>query len=221
MDRVKKIRGFVFDFDGTLALLNIDFGAMRHDMLSLAARFGLNAEPYCSMPVLEMVERVRSLLQTRERGLGDKFFRQAHSIIKERELRAARCGGLHASTVPLLSRLGREGFCRGIITRNCEEAVRIVFPQVEDYCEAFFPRNRVKNVKPHPERLSAALTCMGVSPCFAAMVGDHPIDVECGKAQGLLTVGVLSGNADRQRLEKAGAVIVLNHVGEILSLLPG
>jgi phosphoglycolate phosphatase len=221
MDWIQKIRGFVFDFDGTLALLNIDFGAMRQDILKLAEGFGLNAEPLQPMPVLEMVESIRASLALKECALGDTFFCEAHRMIKERELRAARCGGLHASTVPLLRQLGREGFCRGIITRNCEEAVRIVFPQVEDYCEAFFPRDRVRNVKPHPEHLSAALACMGVEPECAAMVGDHPIDVQCGKAQGLITIGVLTGNADRDRLEAAGALIVLGHVGELLSLLPG
>ena len=220
MELFDKIRGFVFDFDGTLAILNSDFGAMRQDIINLAVRFGFDAEPFRSKPALEMIESVRVELARKEYARGDAFFCEAHRMIKERELLAARSGGLHASTEPLLSRLGMEGFGRGIITRNCEEAVRIVFPDIDDYCEAFFPRDRVKNVKPHPEHLSAALTSMGIEAGCAAMVGDHPIDVQCGKALGLMTIGVLTGNAKRERMEEAGAMIVLNHVGELLTLLP-
>jgi phosphoglycolate phosphatase len=220
MKLFEKIRGFVFDFDGTLALLNIDFGAMRNDIIKLANSFGTDMEPFRAKPVLELVEYAREKLACKDRELADTFFCEAHKLIKERELSSARCGGLHAGTVPLLRRLGTLGFCRGIITRNCEEAVRIIFPDVEDYCEAFFPRDRVKKVKPHPEHLSAALARMGVKAECAVMVGDHPMDVQCGKVLGLMTIGVLTGNADRHRLKEAGALIVLSHVGELLSLLP-
>ncbi|MBW2146842.1 MAG: HAD family hydrolase [Deltaproteobacteria bacterium] len=219
MELFKNLRGFVFDFDGTLAILNIDFNDMRRDIMELARGFGLDVEPFRGMYVLEMVERAREALASAEQAKGERFFLEAQMLIQERELCAARCGGLHDGSLSLLLRLGKQGIRRGIITRNCEEAVRILFPDVDDYCEAFLPRNRVKNVKPHPGHLSAALFCMGVEAEHAAMVGDHPMDVRCGKAQGLLAIGVLTGNADRHSLEKAGAHMVVSHVREILSFL--
>ncbi len=221
MELLKNLRGFVFDFDGTLAILNIDFGAMRRDVMELASSYGLNVEPLRGMYVLEMVERAGEALASIEQAKGNRFSCEAHRMLKEREIFSARCGGLHEGSLPLLRRLGMLGIRRGIITRNCEEAVRILFPDVDDYCEAFLPRDRVENVKPHPGHLSAALFNMRVEAEQAAMVGDHPMDVQCGKAKGLISIGVLTGNADRHSLEKAGAHLVVSHVGELLSFIPG
>lgn len=221
MERIKNLRGFVFDFDGTLAILNIDFAAMRRDIIDLAADFELNVELIRGLYVLEMVARGRDELSKKDGVKADAFYREANRLIKEREISSARRGGMHEGSLPLLRRLGELGIRRGIITRNCNDAVRILFPEVDELCEAFFPRDRVDKVKPHPDHLLATLSCMKVEPRQAAMVGDHPMDVQCGKENGLLSVGVLTGNADRLKLEKAGACVVVNHVGEILSLIDG
>lgn len=74
-------------------------------------------------------------------------------------------------------------------------------------------------LKPNPGQLLAALRAMSIAPGMSLMVGDHPMDVISGKAAGCLTAGVLSGNADRARLEQAGPDWLAEDSAELFSAL--
>jgi phosphoglycolate phosphatase-like HAD superfamily hydrolase len=96
-----------------------------------------------------------------------------------------------------------------------------MFPQLDHYCQAFFPRDRVTRVKPHPEHLQAALNDLGVSPTYTLMVGDGALDIQAGKALGMFSIGVLSGSGTRDRLLQHGADLVLERATDLLRYLPG
>ncbi|MFP6836396.1 MAG: HAD hydrolase-like protein [Pseudomonadales bacterium] len=49
-------------------------------------------------------------------------------------------------------------------------------------------------------------------PKFAAMIGDGQMDMRVGKQLGMLCAGVLSGSSSLERLQEAGADIVLDSV---------
>ncbi|NTW37981.1 MAG: HAD family hydrolase, partial [Syntrophobacteraceae bacterium] len=68
-----------------------------------------------------------------------------------------------------------------VITRNCEEAVRLVFPDVDRYCGGLLARDHVPKVKPDPDHLLRALEVLACGVEGVVMVGDHPLDVETGK----------------------------------------
>ena len=93
----------------------------------------------------------------------------------------------------LLETLRQRRIGVGIVTRNCAAAVRRMFPQVEQYCQAFLPRDQVTQVKPHPGHLQIALTRLGSAPSRTIMVGDGVLDIQAGKALGMFSVGVLTG----------------------------
>lgn len=63
--------------------------------------------------------------------------------------------------------------------------------------------------KPHPSMLQATLAETGVRAGRAVMVGDTEFDVAMGRAAGFATVGVAWGYHPRDRLEAAGADIVI------------
>jgi phosphoglycolate phosphatase len=115
--------------------------------------------------------------------------------------------------------LRRKGIKVGIVTRNCEEAVRKVFSDIEEFCDVFVSRNSIKKVKPHPEHLTTAMKILNVSGEEAVMVGDHPIDVQAGKRVGMKTIGVLTGRTKSEEFEKAGADLVLKDASEVAGLL--
>ncbi|MEN6441144.1 MAG: HAD-IA family hydrolase, partial [Syntrophobacter sp.] len=106
-----------------------------------------------------------------------------------------------------------------VITRNCDAAVRIVFPDILDYCHCFLARDHVRSPKPDPAHLLRALEVIGAGPATALMVGDHCIDIETGKAAGVLTAGVGSGNVSREELSRAGADWVAGDCKELVSIL--
>ena len=209
----------LFDFDGTLAVLNLDFAAMRRRVVALAVTYGLAAATLEGMYILEMVEYATTLLQQQHPKRGEDFFQQAHQLIQDIEIEAAQSSRLIPGVAELLETLRQRRIGVGIVTRNCAVAVRHMFPQVEQYCQAFLPRDYVTQVKPHPGHLQTALTRLGTAPSRTIMVGDGVLDIQAGKALGMFSVGVLSGETPRHRLMEQGADLILASAADLLPYL--
>jgi len=217
----KKIRAVVFDFDGTLAVLNIDFSSMRERVFDLMRHYGVGEESIEERYILEIIDEACELLSEKDPSNAEAFYQEAHRILHEIEMKAADGGNLLPGVETILKSLKGRGIKVGIVTRNCEEAVRKVFPDIEEFCDVFISRNSVKKVKPHPEHLILVMKALKVSGEEAMMVGDHPIDIQAGKKVGMKTVGVLTGRTRKEDFEKAGADYVLGDASEICSLLAG
>jgi phosphoglycolate phosphatase len=214
------IAGIVFDFDGTLAKLNIDFAAMRREVLALAADYGIAAVELEGLYVLEAIEAAKVILARKGNRFQDRFHDEACALISGIELRAAAEGSLLAGTREMMADLRIRGVKSGIITRNCRQAVTVIFPDIADRCDAFIPRGQTRHVKPHPEHLHAILRLMDVPSELAVMVGDHPLDIKAGKNAGVRTAGVLTGSSSRQALVEAGADYILSSAPQVLSICP-
>jgi phosphoglycolate phosphatase len=132
------------------------------------------------------------------------------------EVEAAHRSGLLPGISELLDALRQEHIGVGIVTRNCDAAVRVTFPHIDTYCQAFVPRDRVTQVKPHPAHLQTALDCLGIPPARALMVGDGAMDIQAGKALGMFSIGVLSGTSPEAKLLAQGADLVLTSAADLL-----
>ena len=73
----------------------------------------------------------------------------------------------------------------------------------------------VKETKPAPDLVRAALEKVGGSPGDAVMVGDTPWDVKAADAVGVPTVAVLTGGFSAAELHEAGAVAVFEGIEEL------
>jgi phosphoglycolate phosphatase len=211
----------LFDFDGTLAVLNLDFAAMRERLLMLAVAQGLTAEALHGLDILEMLECATALLHQRQADQAARFIRDTQQLLQDMEVEAAYSGGLLPGVPELLTVLQQERIGVGIVTRNCDAAVRVTFPHIDVYCQAFVPRDRVTQVKPHPAHLQAALDGLGTVPERAIMVGDGAMDMQAGKALGMFSVGVLSGHSTTDHLLAHGADLVLASAADLVHYLPG
>lgn len=209
----------IFDFDGTLARLNIDFEQMRREVASLIERRGVDSRSLQNRFVLEMIDEVHDQLAVNSKDGAASFRKKAYRIIEDIEVEAARNGALFDGTKELLTGLRKASLQAGIITRNCEKAVRTVFPDIHDYCPVVVCRNDVRRVKPHPEQINLALSRLGGAPGRSIMIGDHPIDIETGKNAGTRTAGVLTGHFREEDFLQAGADMVLREAPEILRRL--
>lgn len=206
-----KITALILDFDGTLAELNLDFMAMAAEVQGLAREMGLG-DPWPVGMLLEVIDQVGA-------ELGQDFVAQAHELLRARELAGARQGRMFPYSKGLLAEARELGLSTAIISRNCRDAISLVFPKVESACDVFLPREAVARPKPHPDHARAALSGLGVAAEHAVVVGDHPSDVVCGLAAGCRTVGVASGRMSMGDLRKAGAHLVLEHAGDLLAEL--
>lgn len=213
------IKAVVFDFDGTLARLNIDFGAMRSSIRSLMAEYRIPETTAMDFHILEMVDAGVESLQEFRPADAAIFRSRAHERITEMEVDAAGRGALLDGTRRLLAELAAHSIRTGVVTRNCRIAVLRVFPDIDHHCQAFLTRDDTDRVKPHPDHLRQALRSLGVVPAGALMVGDHPLDILLGRETGTGTVGVLTGHSGREELLSAHADLVIDKATDIIDVL--
>lgn len=215
----KPVDTVVFDFDGTLALLNIDFNRMRIAIHELVSSYGIDYKILGHTFVLEMIGEVETLLQKNAGDASKSFVTNACRMIEEIEVEAAQQGKLFSGTKDLLTKLQQHFIRVGIITRNCSKAVFTVFPDILSYCPVVICRDDVVHVKPHPEQLKLALTRLDSAAARSIMIGDHPLDIETGHNAGTLTAGVLTGHFQKEDFTRNRASIVLFEASEILKYL--
>ena len=209
----------IFDFDGTLAELNIDFDQMRSAIGDLISRFGIDQQNLRHRYVLETIEEAGALIQKSSHRKYRSFADESRRIIESIEVEAALRGKLFSTTKGLLAVLNERNIRAGIITRNCIRAVQTVFPDISSYCTVVVCRNDVKQVKPHPEHLNLALSRLGSTANRSIMIGDHPLDIETGRNAGTMAAGVLSGHFLEEDFIRAGADLILPQASHILKLL--
>ena len=206
----------LFDFDGTLATLNIDFPLMRENILALIGRYNISPDGYKNLYVLEMIEAGREAISGSRINDGNDFEKQALALVRSMEVEAAGRGKLIEGIETMLIRLGERGIKTGIVTRNCLDAVLEIFPDVHNYCGAVITREFTERVKPHPDHIRVALNALNTLPGDSAMVGDHPMDMAVGRKVGTFNVGVLTGYSEEAPLIEAGADIVIRSAATIL-----
>lgn len=215
-----RTEAFLFDFDGTLAHLKIDFQALREEILNLAASFGLQ-DPLLPDPpyLLEMTRSLKEQIRRKYQDSAESFFAQAMDAIEQAEWQAAVPENLFPVTPLLLDRLKEKKIKRAILTRNSGTAVYRVFPDLDRYVDIFLPREKVVHPKPDVQHLLTALACLEIEPKKAVMVGDHPLDILAGRKAGTATIGVLSGNTGEKELKEAGADLVLPHIRNLIDFI--
>jgi len=203
-------RAILFDFDGTLATLHIDFEAMRREVRELVTRVAPDFVESQPRWTLELIEAVTEQLNPH----AAEFRAAAFQMIEQVELRAASTSHWLPGAREALVELRQREIKLGVVTRNCRRAV-VAITGGTDWCEVLFTRDDVARVKPNPEHLLTALRSLKVRPDEALMVGDHAQDMVVARAAGLQGVGVLSGSSSREALLEAGALAVLNSVAEL------
>ncbi len=204
----------VFDFDGTLARLTIDFDAMRRAVVERLADAGLGDYARSDRPVLEMIADACAALEPPAcEDLRSACVREVERI----EVDAAR----HASLLPgvreALAKLRAERVRVGVITRNCRAAVLLAGPDILERVDALVAREDTPSVKPDPAHVTTCLHLLGALDGRVAVVGDHPMDMETALAGGWRGFGVLSGAGNLRTLYDAGAEAVYADVPEFVA----
>jgi phosphoglycolate phosphatase len=214
------IQTVIFDYDGTLVWLNINFDYIRQDIEQLLVGYDIDFRALKGLYVLEMIDEVTKNISKRSPHEGTAFYHKALEVVTEHEVMAAKKGHIIPGVKTMLKMLRKRGIKIAIITRNCDKAVKMVFPDIENFSDVYLPRDYVSQVKPHPDHFALALEKMGVnSPTYCLMVGDHLMDIEGGQGMGMKTAGVLTGKIPRAGFKKAGADYIVDDVTAIPSIL--
>jgi len=212
---LRDIEAVLFDLDGTLVHLNLDFGRMRAEVEALLPQYGLSMEGRSAVYVLELIEDAVRELKAQDKGRAQTFRREAEAAVVAVETEAADQARMYPEVPELLRGLRKRGIKVAIVTRNCRVAVERILAENPLVYDALLTRDEVTAVKPDPEHLLAALRLLGVEPRRTLMVGDHPMDVQVGRAVGARTVAVLTGAGSPERFSEVQPDLILAQVGDL------
>ena len=172
LDHGRKIRGVLFDFDGTLTEQGaLDFTAIRREMGCPAG-----------VSVLTYIESLEDPAQAGS----------ATEILDRHESKAAAAAELMEGARDLITVIRGKGLPIGIITRNSRSAIDRSFQNFSDLQQTEFDmiitRDDSYRLKPDPEGVIAAAKRFGVDPSTLLLVGDYVDDVAAGNEAGAMTV---------------------------------
>lgn len=214
-----KFDAILFDFDGTLAELTIDFDLMKRKLAALGECFLDERPEPGDTPALEWLDRLAREIGSRNPAQGQEFHSRGRLVITAMELDAAREGRLFPFTRDVLADLRRRGIRTGIITRNITPAVKTVYPEIEQECDAFLAREDAKRVKPDPAHALQALDRMNALPERTLMVGDHLLDMETARRAGTRAAAVTSGKLGPEAFAACAPDFLAPDVAELMNIL--
>jgi HAD superfamily hydrolase (TIGR01509 family) len=178
---------FLFDLDGTLIRMKLNFARMREDLTKMVGRMDGN--------LLESIELMP------EGRLRTKALR----YINTQERRAAAASEGMEGAKECLTYLKEKNKKIGVITRNNRKSslVSLEKAAITEYVDLILSRDDVERVKPNPDHILIALRELGEQPENSVVVGDHHFEIEAGKKSGCFTVGLLSGSGTKETLKNA------------------
>lgn len=160
----------VYDLDGTLVRLAVDWSAVRADAAAALADRELDTEDESLWDLLVLAERAGH--------------REAvESVIEQHELAGARA----SERLPLADDLLERDVPVGVCSLNCEAACHVALDAhgLADPVMAVVGRDTVPSEKPDPEPLMTVLDALDVTPDRALFVGDTARDAETARRAGV------------------------------------
>ncbi|KAI9196250.1 hypothetical protein LWI28_022282 [Acer negundo] len=206
-----RLRGVVFDMDGTLTVPVIDFAAMYRTVLGEHEYKRIKAENPSGIDILHHIESWSPDKQ-----------RNAYQAIADYERQGLDRLQIMPGAAELYGFLDSKKIRRGLITRNVKEAVDLFHQR---FGITFSPAlsREFRPYKPDPAPLLHICSMWQVQPNEVMMVGDSlKDDVACGKGAGSFTclldeTGRYS-NADFEKLDLKPDFTV-SSLTEVYSLL--
>jgi len=220
LDWLSRLDAVIFDLDGTLVQLTIDFDQMRAEVLDVVARYGVEMDGHRQgLLTLELIDDVTTELSRLSSQQAACFKAEANAAIEAIEVKAAQRADLFPGVPELLAWLRGRGLKLGIVTRNCRAAAGAVLESLSPLVGVVLTRDDVLAVKPDPLHLRLALEMLEVRGDRSLMVGDHPLDVVTGQAVGAFTAGVLRPGETPDRYADVSPELVLSSVLELQGYL--
>ena len=184
----------IFDLDGTLTEPYLDFDSIRREI-------GVTG------PILEAMER----MPHEERA-------RAESILLRHEREAAQNATLRDGAAEVIHSCRAAGHPVAILTRNARATTHVVLHKFDITVDALRTREDGA-IKPSAEPVLSICDELGAEPERSWMVGDYLIDIEAGRAAGVRTVLMVSGERDPDFASQADFVI--RRLGDLVKIIDG
>jgi len=196
-----RIKGVLFDFDGTLTLPgSLDFPAIKRI---------LGCPP--EHPILEFI----SLAPARRQS-------ELMRLLEEQEDLAAESSLPNRGAESCLLGLKKRLFPMGIHTRSRLKPIRMALERFEGVAIEDFRAvvtRETSRPKPHPEGVIRAAAEMGIACCELLVVGDFSFDVIAGKRAGAMAALLTNGGPRVMAPEDPAPDYIIANLEELRELL--
>ena len=167
-----RVRGVVFDLDGTLVVEQLDYDAIRRE---------LGFQP--RQPLLEGI----AALPEAEQIL-------AHAVLHRHEQAAAWTATVNSGVPAFLDWLDARGVRRALFSRNSRAAVGVVLERCGLRFDLVVARENGPH-KPSPHGLLHICSTWKLAPAEVLMIGDYLYDIQAGAQAGTRTALVTHGQS--------------------------
>jgi len=223
-----KIHAVIFDMDGTLLNTLADIA---HSINSILQQHGFSPHPPDSYRMMVGSGLRLAVARAIEAGSGQHGEEPAGELI---DLMAEEVGAAYAADpasrtsfydgiAGLLTSLADRGTPMSILSNKPDGLVQLIereFLSQWSFRGILGARDGSPK-KPDPTTALELANRMGADPAEVLFLGDSGIDMMTARQAGMLAVGALWGFRGADELWSAGAVAVVNHPEEILSLVNG
>jgi HAD superfamily hydrolase (TIGR01549 family) len=206
-----KIKGVLFDWDGTLIdSYHADSSAYLAMFSEMGIGWGLDELAQHYSPNWYDVYRAAGLPEHRWES-ADNAWRKHYAQHRPHLMTGAR---------KILGAVGRR-YRLGLVTSGDRDRVH---RQLREFRLTRSFRARVcssdtEHKKPHPGPLNHALECIGLAAAHCVYVGDSPEDVQMAKAASVRVIGVLGPFPTEKRLRASKPDLLLSSLAELPAAL--
>lgn len=209
-----KIRGLLFDLDGTLV------DSYRPIMESLNfVRASFNLPAYSLAEVKKMVGKGLEILIGE--AIGKEFIEEGvllfRGYYKEIFIEKTK---LLPGVDDTVKDLFKRGYAMGVASNKPSNFTSEILRSLRiDSCfQVVVGPDHVSEAKPHPEMIDLALSKLNIAKQEALYIGDMVLDIETGRRAGVKVWVIPAGSSSRQELEEARPDRLLNHIKELSDL---
>jgi beta-phosphoglucomutase-like phosphatase (HAD superfamily) len=203
-----KCKGIIFDFDGTLVHLDVNWRLMRERLGELFQQYGLVLD---TSSVLGSIQKAFDTLSQdpKRKGLANKFRYQAEEIITKEEITGLEKAILLPGAREILDLLTVLKIPVVILSNNVSCCARIAFAKFGlPSPAAIVGREMVYYPKPAIEGAQLCLDIMGIKSNECWLIGDSSPDVELGTTMGFNTIFICSTTTKSQA--KSETLVISN-----------
>jgi len=218
-----KVRAVLFDFDGTLFNLTIDWQEARKCVAQTYLEYGVPTRVvmrYLS-PFSMYSGMYDKVVDDFSSGDFAKMQHQVSKVLERYEMQAMDKATCMNGCPAILRHLKNRGIKVGIISQNSKRVIEGVLKNTSltDFIDALFARDLPGRPKPYSDHIFNCLRILLCEPRDAIMVGDGIVDMLAAKCAGVLSVGIPKGIHLKEELRGAGADKTIDNLHELVRLL--
>ena len=213
--RARRVRGIVFDLDGTL----VDgYPGIASGVNAARAAFALpplTVDDVKGRVGLGLSHLMEDVLPAGAAEAGAATFRETYDRVCESQTFPMPCLG------EVLAALSTRGIRMSVASNKpAAYSIRILTRlAVLTYFDAIEGPETAGALKPDPAMIVACLHAMGVTHDEALYIGDMTLDAEAGRRAGLAVVLVAGGSSPKDELVQTGCTVI-SSLSELLGVLP-